>query len=225
MQISSFGCSFVFGSDLSDASAQHQYHSWSTWPALLAKKLQWQYTCLARPGIGNLQIAERILSSFADTPPSLYIISWTWIDRFDYVDQPDPNAPLLDPVGWRTLLPTMQNEAAHVYYKKLHSQLKDKITTLIYIKTVIDSLKEKEIPFLMTYMDDLIFEKEPNDTAAVVNLQNYVAPYLKNFNGKNFLDWSIDNKFAISDTMHPLEQAHESAADYIFKNLTHWVVD
>jgi hypothetical protein len=83
---------------------------------------------------------------------------------------------------------------------------------LIYIRTAIDTLKQKKIPFIMTYMDELIFEEEWHTTPAVLSLQNYIRPWMSNFADQTFLDWSRKNMYAISDLLHPLEQAHKAAA-------------
>jgi hypothetical protein len=67
----------------------------------------------------------------------------------------------------------------------------------------------------MTYMDDLIFEAEWHVSPAVTELQNYIKPHMTNFEGQDFLDWSRKKGYPISDTWHPLEEAHAAAADYL----------
>jgi hypothetical protein len=86
---------------------------------------------------------------------------------------------------------------------------------LINIKLVIDTLNQKRIPFLMTYMDNLLFDQRWNHTPAVIELQDFVRPYMTQFEELNFLDWSRKHKFTISDTLHPLETAHRAGADYM----------
>jgi hypothetical protein len=85
MKIKSFGCSFIFGTDLADETRGEPYAQSSqlTWPALLAQDLGLEYECHARPGSGNLRILEKILSISIQTPAT-FVIGWTWIDRFDY---------------------------------------------------------------------------------------------------------------------------------------------
>ena len=101
----SFGCSFVWGSDLSDANKF--YPSNSTWPALLAKHLELNYRCYARPGCGNLQIAENILKS--STSNDIIIAQWTYIDRFDFTDSSSKN--------WYTIRPGNSSELNDFYYR------------------------------------------------------------------------------------------------------------
>ena len=206
MQLKSFGCSFIFGTDLADDGRHGPYATVSqlTWPALIAKQLELGYSCYARPGSGNLRIIENILIQSANSDPAVFIINWTWIDRFDYTSHHDDK--------WQTIMPVDNSSLAHTYYKELHSQYRDKLTTLIHINTAVDLLQQKKIPFVMTYMDDLIFETEWHCNPAILELQEKVRPHLHTFNDLNFLDWSKRNGYAISSTMHPLEQAHASAA-------------
>jgi hypothetical protein len=202
MQVKSFGCSFIFGSDLPDDEADG-ICSKLTWPALIAKEANMGYSCYAAPGSGNMRILESILSQAETGQHDLFIIGWTWIDRFDYTDTQD---------SWKTILPVDTTKEADFYYRNLHSQYRDKLMTLICIRTAIDVLNQKQIPFIMTYMDRLIFETEWHTTPAVINLQKYILPFMSTFDGKTFLEWSKHKNFPISVRLHPLESAHKSGA-------------
>jgi hypothetical protein len=220
MNLKSFGCSFVFGSELPDEAATSTQlaaaYSKLTWPAHLANYLDYNYQCYARPGSGNLQIAERVLSQAVGVEKNLYVIGWSWIDRFDYIN---PEMTEYHPSKfWRTLMPIDDNSTATNYYKNLHSECRDKLITLINMKVVIDTLKQKEIPFIMTYMDELVFDTQWHVTPAIVELQNYVKPYMTKFDGLTFLDWSRKNNYPETDMWHPLEQAHQAGAEYLIKS-------
>lgn len=215
MTLKSFGCSFIFGSDLSDnpdlaiqLNPVGQY-SQLTWPALLAKALGTDYECHARPGSGNLQIAERVLNECNSSSADLFVISWTYVDRFDYVGSADPWQP------WATLIPGDADAVAKTYYQHLHSEYRDKLSTLIYVKTVIDTLKQKNINFVMTYMDDLMFDRRWHTTPAIIALQDYVRPYTSTFDGQTFLAWSRSHRYPESPGWHPLEQAHQAGFELI----------
>lgn len=205
MMLKSFGCSFIFGSDLADDGRTGGYATYSlyTWPAHVARAMKMKYVSYARPGSGNLRILERVLSQAASNEKDLFVIGWTYIDRFDYTGTDDK---------WKVILPIETTPEADFYYRNFHSQFRDKLSTLICIKTAIDVLTQKGQPFIMTYMDHLIFEKDFHATPAITDLQDQIRPYLTTFEGKNFLEWSRDNNFPISATSHPLEQAHRSAA-------------
>lgn len=213
MKLKSFGCSFIFGTDLHDDSREYSKATASrhTWPALLAQQYGWDYTCYARPGAGNLEIAERLLSQLTDTEPAVYVVGWTWIDRFSYIGDNDPWLRSF----WKSIMPIDTDSKAQIYYQYLHTEMRDKLTTLINIKTAIDALKSSGNRFIMTYMDELMFDTRWNTTPAISMLQGYCEPYMTRFNHKNFLEYSKENGFEISPTQHPLEAAHAAAAELI----------
>jgi hypothetical protein len=82
----------------------------------------------------------------------------------------------------------------------------------MYIKLAIDTLRQKDIPFIMTYLDELLFDREYHITPAVIDLQDCVRPYMTMFEGKTFLDWSRNHGYLESAGWHPLEQAHAEGA-------------
>jgi len=213
MKLKSFGCSFIYGTDLADTALDKIIPSNSTWPALLAQHLGYKYTCYARPGSGNLQILEQVLNQASTSNSSdLFVIGWTWIDRFDYYNTDHDGIPWHD---WSTIMPVDTDDLAKVYYRDLHSEYRDKFTCLSYIKLATDTLTQKGIPFIMTYMDGLLFDQRWHTTPAVLDLQEYVKPYMTTFEEKSFLDWSRAHGYSVSENWHPLEEAHRSAADYI----------
>lgn len=221
MILKSFGCSFIFGTDLHDDGSSKDYAQASqyTWPALLAKDLNCEYHCFARAGAGNLRILEKILNQIQKNDPALYVIGWTWVDRYDYTGISEMakcnKFECVDNEMWQTIMPVDNAEKAHYYYKHLHSQYRDKLSNLIYIKTAIDTLHQNNIPFIMTYMDDLLFETQWQYTEAVKLLQKEIKPYMTQFDNQNFLNWSKKKGFPISETLHPLEAAHQAAFELI----------
>ena len=202
MKVKGFGCSFVAGTDLA--------HQNLTWPALVAERLDLEYQCLAAAGVGNTYIQHQVLTQLK-TEPCIYIINWTWIDRFDYVSCDDNT--------WQSLMPAESSAHANYYYKHLHSQYRDKFASLTAIKTVRDALRSQHQRYIMTYMDGLLFETEWHSDAAVEFLQQDITYDLHTFDGHTFLDWSRLHGYAESDTWHPLEAAHNAAADYAMQNL------
>ena len=197
MKLKSFGCSFIFGSELQDPN--------SSWPALLAQHYGLEYQCHARPGSGNLRILESVLTALADPEPAVYVIGWTWIDRFDYAD------PATD--RWRSILPADTTDQAQYYYRHFHSQYRDKLSTLIHIKTAQDAVQAAGHRLIMTHMDDLIFETAWHCSPAVTQLQHSILPNIMQFENQTFLAWAQKNGHEISALWHPLETAHRAAAD------------
>lgn len=196
--IVSCGDSFFYGSDLQDTT--------QTWPSLIAKELEHDYQCLARPGVGNLQILKQILEAqeqFGDS--AIYLINWTWTDRFDYVSTEDES--------WHTVRPSLDDATRDpAYYRFFHSELVDKFTNLVYISQAIQALQGSR--YLMTYMDHLLLDTQWHAPEYIQTLQKQVAPYLKTFNGQTFLEWSRTQGYPESNHWHPLEQAHASASEH-----------
>jgi hypothetical protein len=219
MKLKSFGCSFIFGTDLSDDSRDQPRPTPSqlTWPAHLAKYLNRTYECYARPGAGNLQILEQILNQIPESGSSdIFVIGWTWIDRFDYYDAHWNPKKTLSP--WKTIMPIDTDSVATMYYRDLHSEYRDKFVSLTSIKTAIDFLKQKNIKFIMTYMDRLLFDQRWNTSAAVSELQKMVCNEMTMFEEQTFLEWSRSKKFPESVKWHPLEQAHKEAGNLIIQD-------
>lgn len=211
MIFKSFGCSLIFGTDLPDLAVGFiRNGSKFTWPAKLAQKKAVDYKCYARAGAGNLQILEQILNQSKSDESATFIIGWSFINRFDYHR---PKELTLSP--WHTLMPIEQSDLARVYYRDLHSEYCDKLSNLAYIKLAIDTLNQRKISFVMTYMDETLFDRESNVSTAVTDLQDYVKPYMTKFDGLTFLHWSKKQGFPISNTLHPLEAAHTAAAELI----------
>ncbi len=142
------------------------------------------------------------------------MVNWSWIDRFDFINKENEK--------WETLRPSLDHKDADHYFRDLHGQYRDMLTNLVYVKTAIDFLLYHDIKFFMTNMDDLLFDpiqQNWHDPTAVTFLQSSVRPYLKDFEGKNFLEWSRSKGFQISPSWHPLEDAHQAAADYFIDTI------
>jgi hypothetical protein len=218
MKLKSFGCSFVWGSEMADAEP---YPSQRSWPALLAQHLNLPYQCMARPGGGNLLIAEQVLNHVALPgagdrlmSPAVFVINWTFIDRFDYTTAVEARWDTIRPGGsWDG-----QESLAEHYYRNLHSQYRDKLTTLMHIKLCIDSLQQAGHEFIMTYMDELILETKWHTSPAVLRLQEYIRPHLRQFDGRNMLDYSRDRGHDFGHQAHPLESAHADLFQYALAN-------
>jgi hypothetical protein len=209
MLVKSLGCSFIVGTELSDQVANTP--SQLTWPAVFSRHHGHHHICHASGGVGNLAIADRVLREIALDVTALFIINWTWIDRFDYYNAHWNPQKSLSP--WQTIMPVDQDAVATTYYRDLHSEYRDKLTNLAYIKLVLDTLQQKNIPFVMTYMDRLLFDQRWHVTPAVTYLQNYVESAMTLFDSQTFLEYSRSNNFKISAQLHPLEQAHAAGAE------------
>lgn len=216
MKLVSFGCSLIFGTDLSDTRGCADRASQLTWPALVAKKLNLPYQTWAHGGRGNLMIMDRLTGEIHRASDAqddtLFVIQWTFIDRFDYCD---PNGRLAGHRGndYLALCPRDHTAESDFYYRTLHSEYRDKITNIGYIKNALDLLLEKRCRFVMTCVDDLIWCRRFHSSPALRHWQDQIGAHSTFFDGTNFLEWSRRQGFEISAQGHPLEPAHEAAAE------------
>ena len=151
MKLKSFGCSFTYGSDLADCDFPEWGASQHTWPALLAKNYNLEYECCAWPGIGNLQIMNSVLEQCSLRDPSVFVINWSWLDRFDFI--------IPETEHWNTLRPDGDTKQHRLYYKYFYNQYHTMLTNASYIKTTIDILQSQNIQFMMTVMDTTLFDE------------------------------------------------------------------
>ena len=210
MKLKSFGCSFIFGSELHDDgyNSARATPSQFTWPALWAQHLGLDYECYAKPGSGNTRIAESVLSQIHSKEPAIYVIGWTWIERFDFVQRSGDQ--------WRTLTAWDTDSVAVNYYRDLHSQYTDKLQSLSMISLTVNHLQASGSKFYMTYMDDLLWETQYHHSKSMALMQQQLRPVLHNFQGQNFLDWSFARGYPIGIRgKHPLEAAHRAAFEYV----------
>jgi len=207
MIFKSFGCSFVWGSELPDETPGIR-HSNLTWPALLAQEFGAEYQCRAWPGRGNLFIAQQILQHAQ--PGDTILVNWTYIDRFDYVN-PDNQQ------DWQTCRPSGAGPKSDLYYRNFHSQYRDKITNLMTISHCVQQLARQDIRCWMSYHDHLLFETEWHTDRAVAQMQQYLRPWLHTFDGDNFVEWAGQQGHAKTNQGHLLESGHRAVADHLLK--------
>lgn len=211
MKLKSFGCSFVWGSELldTDLNGPCSVASQHTWPALVAQRLGLDYECRARPGSGNFQIANHVMNHAAlHDDDTMFVIGWTWIDRFDYiVDEPDWRPT------WETICPISDSAAARNFYRHVHSEPWDKLRNLTAMIAVLHYLKQLRIPFVMTLMDELVMDRRWHVSPAIGMMQAELGPCISRFDGVDFLTWSKQQGYAITEIGHPREEAHAAAAE------------
>ena len=125
MKLKSFGCSFIFGSELSDITNRTKKYSQLTWPAIIAQRLELDYACYAKPGSGNLQILNNLLDQVAQHNNDVYIINWTFTNRWDYMYAGNNQ--------WHSILPWDTHDRAEFYYRHFQAEHTDKLNNLIWI--------------------------------------------------------------------------------------------
>jgi hypothetical protein len=214
-KIVSFGDSFVFGSELA-----HNADGSQAWCAQVACKLGADYKTHAVPGCGNDHIARQIYSYFSANPvtDTLAVINWTWTQRWDFY--------IVEHETWITLGPTcvpeklqdlvdrtQAEDLIEFYRERANSSLLwNKFRNLQTIWAVQGYLKQRGVQAIQTYMDYHLFDQTCHAPDYVQELQELLRPRLELFEGRNFVDWSQDHGFAVTDPgWHPLEAAHAAA--------------
>ena len=219
-KIVAFGDSFTRGDELADCPTQSVDNSFSahmtkTWTALIAKSLNCDYACWATGGVGNQFISWQVCSQIKKD--AVFIVNWTWFERFDYVDV------LTD--RWTTTHPRHADKLDHYFYRNLDNDVWNLYRNLQQIHSTISLLKQNNINFIMTCLDPqyslAYYDLRPPEikrsrwTNAILNLQEQILPHIVDFDGMNFLEWSKHNSFELGPNGHPLEHAHSKAANYI----------
>jgi len=107
-----------------------------------------------------------------------------------------------------------QLESMYIEYIS-DNQMFNKFQSLQSIYCATTFLLNNNIKFVQTNMDEEILEKQWFCDGYIDVLQNFITPHLSSFGNKNFLNWSHEKGFKITDPgWHPLEDAHEAAAQY-----------
>jgi hypothetical protein len=214
-KIVSFGDSFVFGSELADNNNGDK-----SWIGLAARQLGVDYETTAVPGCGNENITRQILTYFSNNPSDnvLAVINWTWGARWDfYIPQHETWTTLglsCVPSKLEPLIGLEEAEKVLEFYGKYpgYSTLWDKFRTLQSIYAAQQFLKQLNVPTIQTYMDYEMWDTEWHAPDYIKTLQNLTKEPLQNFEGQNFLDWSKNHGFPVTEPgWHPLEPAHEAA--------------
>jgi hypothetical protein len=219
-RILAFGDSFTQGTDLSD----HSEHKASrlVWPGLLADHFNWRFANQGLGGASNATIVRHFFHVWEyasvdkdrcyNPETDLFIFNWTWINRWEMFNKETNNWEIVRPTG------STNNDFHKIYYKHIHSEVWDKYESLKNILIVLTLLETKGFKYIATCIDPLIINSTHHYPDFIRPLLEEVKQRLTWFDGKGFYDWSKDKGFPISDTWHPLEEAHQAAFKYILNN-------
>ena len=211
-KVIAIGDSFTRGDELVDCYthsriAPHHTHSLSTWPALIAKELGIEYDCMTIGGRGNHWISMSVSEYLEKHRDALFIINWSWFERFDYID--------IETGEWKVTHPRHNQQLNHYFYKNIDSDQWNLHRNLQQIHSTLCLLEQNKVDFIMTCLDPMIHTK----AHFVKPLQDQVLHRVINFYGYTFLEWAKHNGFELGPNGHPLEEAHAEAAKYINTNV------
>lgn len=209
------GCSFTYGEELADPAR-------SSWPALVAAKLDIELLNLAKPAYSNDAILKDIVaqdinrSSYTD----LVIICWTTYLRMQYVDQS----------GWFTLWPGRQYHKGITWNK--FTDMRQQLTKYSAILHNEDWLYERWLTHVILMQDHLEAKNAKYlFFSAFDNQQQYEsrkkahANLLGKIKGGQYIGWPSDGftewayQCKLGPRGHPLEDGHEKVAGRILQSI------
>lgn len=231
MKLIAGGDSFVWGSELRD----HKHggpggHSPSTYPALLAQQNGLDYECVAMPGSGNDSIARRVIEACYDQDDVMVLVSWTWSARYEFwIDKKS---------HWETVSSAQYERKAFAPFAELSkdfiqtyfndvgfSDYWQTYTSLREITRLQDHLTARSIPYMFTICDnwfekaDCLRKPDPVISSLHYHLDKrrwFFFPegskYPKTTTPRGFYQWAVEERYEQGLQLHPLEEAHVSAA-------------
>ena len=185
------GDSFVFGTELSDQVSGR--FSKKTFPALLAGTNSLDYSCVARPGASNAEIARHVVN-YCETHKDIdkvVLVQWTFLNRYEFY---------FDNIGWKSINAwdvedgkTIAKQMKNFSEKTLADQVKnnamlDDAGVTKFAKTLYKTVASTE------YWEVYYSLKE------VVNLQNYL-----NLNNIKFMFTIADSSLLWNRTIDDKE--------------------
>lgn len=223
-----FGDSFIFGSELSDQSATNIIPSKLTWPALLAKQFNLDYSCMARPAASNAEILRKLLhfSQFL-TSEDTVVVAWTYMERTEFyndrVVQEDKIHRNIfavyggeDDYKWIPVTPStaFKSPVLKDYYTQFFTaETPMKYLALQQIATAKMILDNIGCRYIMTHMSEPLWDQHWHAPTYVQVLQNLLLPSVSTFNGQNLYSLATNNNLPIGSAHHPLDSTHQLAAE------------
>ena len=229
------GCSLIEGAELNSYK--------QTWPYKIAERNGCEYYNEGHIGVGNRYIAKKVIDRVAKTDGDMFvIIQWTYCSRYDYIfshDTKERNSP------WYTLTPAHLNLAdktvrdcfgkeyierikefgtdkwAEYHYKHLgdDNELDNTLSSMLLVQ---EYLRNRNIPYLFTtaenWHDYNAFNDNKYSTTYFDSIDwNKFKWFPHDLGPTGFIYWANANNFEKAPLGHPLEPAHEAAADIMEK--------
>ena len=209
------GCSFTYGEELGDPST-------SSWPALVAKRLDVELVNLAKPAYSNDAILQDMVAQDINSTDytDLVIICWTTYLRMQYVDQS----------GWFTLWPGREYNKGNSFNKfdTLREQLTKYtavlnnedwlysrwLTQIVLMQDHLESLHAKYL-FFSAFDNQQQYSKQSKIHARL--LAKIKTDHFIGWPDQGFTEWAYPCE--LGPRMHPLEQGHSKVADKVLDAL------
>lgn len=231
------GCSFVYGQELQNPTI-------SAWPSILSKKLNVEVKNDALCGSSNERIFRTtndfICNNYKKYKNELFVvIGWSLSDRYElfhqrllkYIQIMNYN----EKIGTteRDSVSELENQIIHNFHNLFKSDdYINEQTSLRYIIAIYALCNLFQIPLIMfnsiwPFISSKqllnIFDKIQNlkkhkfhnfhfyENANLIQIFQH-----NNWINETFMDFTVINKFSIGENSHPLEEAHEAWANYLY---------
>ena len=243
------GDSFIYGSELKDCidSQGREQVSQLTYPALIAKEINMEYVCVARPGYSNAAIRRTVMDACEQyNDIGLVIVSWSFSGRYEFrineqwkqishwsaiddIKDIEQKFQFNNPI----VLQHHADELLHAKQSGLSEFAKWLYTNTDYVAEIYDTLSNvimlqqyltlNDIPYIFTAADRSSIDVNINDES-VETLQKQLSKLWGWFDNKGFYNWAQDMKFPFATT-HPREEAHIEAAHIFYEHIRNfgWV--
>ena len=241
MKVIGSGCSLIEGSEL-DSYEQ-------TWPCKLARRHNMSYVNAGHAGVGNRYIAHKVINEVSRLSEEdlFVIVQWSYLSRYDYLlsfDTQERNSP------WYTITPAHLNLDDETHAKcfgkdyieriqefgitdwveahyKLVGDANETDSSLAEILMVQEFLNNRNIPYIFTTAEnwnEYRAFRNPTHSKAYYDAIDWdkFKWFPHDYGPTGFVYWANANEFEKAPMGHPLEPAHEAAADIMepyFKEL------
>ena len=225
------GDSFIHGNELSDWDINSPRDSLLTFTALLADQSGIDYTCCARPGNANDAILRMTINKCEqvkrENKSPVVVVAWTFVPRFEFpfeYNTDSPDSPFATISIYENTNRRPVKDFARQFFTHVNIDWFQHFNTVKSILMLQTYLKANNIPYIFTAADNIVFsyKDDPQLQAywAMVDFNNwYMFPAANEpwntVTPRGFYQWAVENKYPIGPYQHPLEQAHQDAAELI----------
>lgn len=206
MRLLTVGDSFTYGEELPDV-IDNITPSKLAWPQLLANRLGWEVTNLAKPASGNTRMIRTVVNEINNH--DVFVIAWSHWARIEFADDKGTYDiwPGCSPLPYRQHTP--HREVAIDYITKHHSDQYLINQYLLNIKLLETFLKAHDKRYVMLSAFGVPIETTETFT-------NYLG-----WPNENMQTWTWNADCAKGPRGHFLEQGHEIVADKIYEYIRH----
>jgi len=225
------GDSFLHGNELADYQWNTLEGSHSTFAALLANYNSLYLRSCARPGNSNDAVARQCIQHIEQLKINrpgekiFALVAWTFISRFEFPFESFTSSPTRP---WACISANFQmnkpevNNFAELFFKHIDTDQLQSLNTIKIILILQNYLDHNKIPYLFTLTDNIV-TKHKDDILLkpywdMIHFDKwfFFPPGTNSWETtepRGFYQWALENKYRIGKQQHPLEEAHQAAAE------------